>query len=456
MDEKMKAGAESTAQGNATGTGAKSTLQGGATAPGATDPAPKKRGRPKSPPKPKKERAAPTPPNAYARKRAVEYAESVAERVDEKDKAAIVNALTLPEEDMPDARQYKKTTDRAKYLPSKVWTPENDDERAFVSQILRELLTEFRKPTVKDDDEMAERISDYYDRCANEGRTPVWEEVCLSLGYGLKKVNAIIHGEEADILLVPFPSEKRLNEVYLDETEEETKKAASYSEKMSSLFGSLATHFHEDSIHLIASHLFVMNSVEDGSERSIQLGGSYMVGGEIFPENADYIALGHVHKPQKVPGCPKARYSGSPLPFNVRETSFDKQVIAVTLTAGSPCTIRELPLPVYKPIEVWHCENIDDAVEQCEANADRECWVYLEVKTDHYIHEEDIKKMKAIKADILSITPVLPEDESEDFSASDLKEQPFDELVKNFYRKKFHVDIGEETFSLLMSIIEEN
>ena len=51
---------------------------------------------------------------------------------------------------------------------------------------------------------------------------------------------------------------------------------------------------------------------------------------------------------------------------------------------------------------------------------------------------------------------VLPEDESEDFSASDLKEQPFDELVKNFYRKKFHVDIGEETFSLLMSIIEEN
>ena len=38
-------------------------------------------------------------------------------------------------------------------------------------------------------------------------------------------IHAIIHGEEADILLVPFPSEKRLNEVYLDETEEETKKA---------------------------------------------------------------------------------------------------------------------------------------------------------------------------------------------------------------------------------------
>lgn len=268
--------------------------------------------------------------------------------------------------------------------------------------------------------------------------------------------HAIINNEEVDMLLVPFPSEKRLNEVYLNETDDETQKAASYGEKMSTLFSSLKEHFHKDSIHLIASHLFVMNSIEDGSERSIQLGGSYMVGGDIFPETADYIALGHVHKPQKVPGCPNARYSGSPLPFNIKETSFHKQVISVELRAGSPCVIHELPLPVYKPIEIWHCENIEEAIEKCEENKERDCWVYLEIKTDHYIHEEDIKKMKTLKTDILSITPVLPENDSDDFSASDIREQPFDELVKNFYRKRFQVDIGEETLALLMQIMEEN
>ena len=267
--------------------------------------------------------------------------------------------------------------------------------------------------------------------------------------------HAIINNEEVDMLLVPFPSEKRLNEVYLNETDDETQKAASYGEKMSALFSSLK-HFHKDSIHLIASHLFVMDSIEDGSERSIQLGGSYMVGGDIFPETADYIALGHVHKPQKVPGCPNARYSGSPLPFNIKETSFHKQVISVELRAGSPCIIHELPLPVYKPIEIWHCENIEEAIEKCEENKERDCWVYLEIKTDHYIHEEDIKKMKTLKTDILSITPVLPENDSDDFSASDIREQPFDELVKNFYRKRFQVDIGEETLALLMQIMEEN
>lgn len=268
--------------------------------------------------------------------------------------------------------------------------------------------------------------------------------------------HAIINNEEVDMLLVPFPSEKRLNEVYLNETDDETQKAASYGEKMSALFSSLKEHFHKDSIHLIASHLFVMDSIEDGSERSIQLGGSYMVGGDIFPETADYIALGHVHKPQKVPGCPNARYSGSPLPFNIKETSFHKQVISVELRAGSPCVIHELPLPVYKPIEIWHCENIEEAIKKCEENKERDCWVYLEIKTDHYIHEEDIKKMKTLKTDILSITPVLPENDSDDFSASDIREQPFDELVKNFYRKRFQVDIGEETLALLMQIMEEN
>ena len=268
--------------------------------------------------------------------------------------------------------------------------------------------------------------------------------------------HAIINNEEVDMLLVPFPSEKRLNEVYLNETDDETQKASSYGEKMSALFSSLKEHFHKDSIHLIASHLFVMDSIEDGSERSIQLGGSYMVGGDIFPETADYIALGHVHKPQKVPGCPNARYSGSPLPFNIKETSFHKQVISVELRAGSPCVIHELPLPVYKPIEIWHCEHIEEAIEKCEENKERDCWVYLEIKTDHYIHEEDIKKMKTLKTDILSITPVLPENASDDFSASDIREQPFDELVKNFYRKRFQVDIGEETLALLMQIMEEN
>ena len=80
----------------------------------------------------------------------------------------------------------------------------------------------------------------------------------------------------------------------------------------------------------------------------------------------------------------------------------------------------------------------------------------MEVKTDHYIHEEDIKAMKKIKADILSIRPVFPDSDNSSSALPEPEEQPFDVLVRDFYHKKFHVDMEEETLQLLMEIVNEH
>ena len=124
----------------------------------------------------------------------------------------------------------------------------------------------------------------------------------INSGEGFIEVE--INNEKAVILTVSYPSEKRLNEVL-------------YGERIKSLFDSLEKNYRSDTINLVVSHLFAMGSEEGGSERSIQLGGSYIVNGSCFPKEAQYIALGHVHKPQIVPGTnKKARYSGSPLHYN--------------------------------------------------------------------------------------------------------------------------------------------
>lgn len=62
----------------------------------------------------------------------------------------------------------------------KMDTPEN---KAIVSRILNEVLVEYRKPKVKSDDEMAERLNDYFNRCAERGQIPTVEEMELSTGY---------------------------------------------------------------------------------------------------------------------------------------------------------------------------------------------------------------------------------------------------------------------------------
>lgn len=274
----------------------------------------------------------------------------------------------------------------------------------------------------------------------------------LNSGEGFVEVE--INNEKAVILTVPYPSEKRLNEVIYNGMDEEEDKVKSYSDRIFSLFDSLKVHYREDTINLAMSHLFAMGSEESGSERSIQLGGTYIVDGKCFPEEAQYIALGHVHKPQVVPGTEKrARYCGSPIHYNKKEISFGKKCFIVNVRAREKCEIEEMNLKVYKPIEVWKCSSIEEAIAKCEENKDRSCFVYLEISTDRYIREDEIKQMKDFKKDILEIMPKVKGIYDEE--AFDLAERSFEEIFTDFYVKERDVPPDKEVLELLLSIISE-
>lgn len=73
-------------------------------------------------------------------------------------------------------------------FPCRRFTPETDEDRALVSQLLSEALTEYRQPRVKSDDELAQRIDDYFLRCAQHGQVPTVEEMSLSTGYSISTV----------------------------------------------------------------------------------------------------------------------------------------------------------------------------------------------------------------------------------------------------------------------------
>lgn len=265
-----------------------------------------------------------------------------------------------------------------------------------------------------------------------------------------------VKGEKAVILLVPFPSEKRLNEFLYDTMSEEEEKQQSYNERMKELFGKLEAEFRKDTINLVMAHIFVSGAEETGSERSLTLGGSYLADSSCFPKEAQYIALGHIHRLQTVPGTgKKARYSGSPIHFNKKEIPYGKKVLVVDVKAGQEANITEIPIPAYKPIEVWKCESYAEALKKCEENEARPCWAYLEIKTDSYITEEQIKALKMWKKDILEITPILPEEYEGQEQYGEEKEKSFHELFFDFYKRERGVEPEDELVKLLHSIVEE-
>jgi exonuclease SbcD len=276
----------------------------------------------------------------------------------------------------------------------------------------------------------------------------------VNSGEGFVEVE--INGERAVIVTVPYPNEKRLDEVLYSEMEEEKDKVVSYGNKIKTLFDNLSKNYREDTINIAVSHLFAMGSAQAGSERSVQLGGSFIVDGSCFPVKAQYIALGHVHKPQIVPGTERrARYSGSPLQYSKKEIGFKKKCFVIDAKAGEDCRVKEVEFKVYKPIEVWKCNSIEEAISRCRENSERDCWVYMEITTDRYIGEDEIKLMKTAKKDILEIVPKISDDNCSDLDINSFSHKSFEEIFREFYIKERKVEPEPEVLDLLLSIIRE-
>lgn len=99
---------------------------------------------------------------------------------------------------------------------------------------------------------------------------------------------------------------------------------------------------------LVTGHLHVAGGIEsEGAERRILVGGEHAVPSDVFPEGADYVALGHLHRAQQV-GRPSVRYCGSLIPLSATELTYRHGVSLVTLEDGDRARIDhvEIPRPV--------------------------------------------------------------------------------------------------------------
>lgn len=105
-------------------------------------------------------------------------------------------------------------------------------------------------------------------------------------------------------------------------------------------------------IPLIATgHLFAAGGavVEGDGVREIYVGSLARVGRQAFPACIDYLALGHLHLPQRVGGEDQLRYSGSPLPMGFGEAGQRKIVLLAEFTGRNPQVV-ELPVPCFRKL----------------------------------------------------------------------------------------------------------
>ena len=157
---------------------------------------------------------------------------------------------------------------------------------------------------------------------------------------------------ELVVCAVPFLRDRDIRLSVAGETYEE--RETRLKEGIASHYAQFAPHlqpYKAQHVPLIAmGHLFAAGGTASESEKEIHVGNLGQIGAAQFPKEFDYVALGHLHRPQKVNNASHIRYSGSPIPLSFSEVTDKKVVFILDFEAGKLTNLREVDIPVCRKL----------------------------------------------------------------------------------------------------------
>lgn len=126
-------------------------------------------------------------------------------------------------------------------------------------------------------------------------------------------------------------------------------------------------------------HLFTTGgrTVEGDGVRDLYVGSLAQVSADVFPPCFDYVALGHLHVPQRVGGLETIRYSGSPLPMGFGEAGQRKSVCLAEFQ-GRAASVQLIDVPVFQELEriAGDWERIAGRIKELSATGSR-AWLEI-------------------------------------------------------------------------------
>lgn len=220
---------------------------------------------------------------------------------------------------------------------------------------------------------------------------------------------------------------------------------------------------------------------EDTSARNILVAHQFVTAGEMLPERCesesisvggldnvdvstfadfDYVALGHLHMPQKV-GPGHVYYSGSPLKYSFSEAMVrggkapEKSVVLITMEED--ISVEKIPLIPLRDMRVIR-GNLEELIKpEIYEKANTEDYIRV-ILTDEEELYEPLKRLRQVYPNILRLdfdNSRTKMNESVSMSAEKVKEKSAQELFEEFYKKQNNVELSEEQKMLIDKICQE-
>ncbi len=255
---------------------------------------------------------------------------------------------------------------------------------------------------------------------------------------------------EIDIYMLPFVKASQIRHYFADEDIE------SYDDAVRTIIRN--TSINKNNKNILVAHQFVSGRGEDPALAGSEGAGTQSVGmvekiGYDCFEDFDYVALGHIHSPQRV-GRDEVRYAGSPLKYSLSEANNEKSVPLITVSVGEGVKIELVPL---KPMrDVRHMKGtLMELLDKKNVKAPED-FIYATL-TD----EDIINDAMGIFQQVYPNTVRIDYDNShtraiEHVDISRIAEnKSFPELIGDFYRLMYGCEITEEEMDVMRTAARE-
>lgn len=182
-----------------------------------------------------------------------------------------------------------------------------------------------------------------------------------------------VGGLDVKVASLPFVSQRSIVKAEDIMGSDPDHHAGLYEDRMRRLVERLTAGMGSETVNLLLSHLTVYGGLAGGGERTAHIFG-YAVPTSVFPGHLSYVALGHLHRQQKMPHSAPVWYSGSPLQLDFGEVSDQKGALLVKAEPGRPASVEELPLRSGRRLL-----EISGTLEQVVARSDETGDAYVKV-----------------------------------------------------------------------------
>lgn len=255
---------------------------------------------------------------------------------------------------------------------------------------------------------------------------------------------------EIDIYMLPFVKASQVRHYFPEENIE------NYDDAVRIIIKN--TTINKENKNILVAHQFVAGKGENpalaGSESigTQSVGMVEKIGYDCF-DDFDYVALGHIHSPQRV-GRDEIRYSGSPLKYSLSEAGNEKSVPLITVSAEERVKIEFFPL---KPLrDMRHIKGtLKELLDKKNVKAPED-FIYATL-TD----EDIVNDAMGIFQQIYPNTVRIDYDNShtkeiEQVDISRIAEnKSFSELIGDFYRQMYGCEITEEEMDVMRTVARE-